>query len=123
VDVLLGGPRSHYRGFDAASQASGTSTPSSPMRQAARGRRGVVAFTPATGNRDALSAFTWVRFTVRKVTKVWDTASMKVAVVDDMPVISLSRSREAACRDANDYVSVPMTKILKLCVFTPIAGH
>jgi hypothetical protein len=34
-----------------------------------------------------------MRFTVRKVTKgwmVWDTASMKVAVVDDLPAISLS---------------------------------
>lgn len=36
---------------------------------------------------------TTVRFTVRKVTKgwmVWDTSSMKVAIVDDMPVIGLS---------------------------------
>ena len=36
---------------------------------------------------------TSVRFTVRKVTKgwmVWDTLSMKVAIVDDMPAIGVS---------------------------------
>jgi hypothetical protein len=34
-----------------------------------------------------------MRFTVRKVTKgwmVWDTSSMKVAVVDDLPAIGVS---------------------------------
>ena len=39
------------------------------------------------------NVFRRMRYTIRKVTKgwmVWDTSSMKVATVDDMPAIGLS---------------------------------
>ena len=53
-----------------------------------------------------------MRFTVRKVTKgwmVWDTMSMSVAMVDDMPAIGLSdesAKRFAEMLNSQDQVAV-----------------